>query len=215
MPLFGKKNNDKNNEKDKVNDTAKAEAVKEVKEEKAAAAVPSENENPAPAPAAGGEKADSTADASAHEGGEIQVKRPKYVTPEGFEFNRYFLAERRIMLENVSYETTRPAQGQGQFKLGVKDTIVAQVIAQAGVKVTYNRTLRFDPEGPFVLSVSFAVMIVFNPGTKNEIDWRTIDVADEFKKNCPVLVQQMSAKAALLVAEITNAGGGIPIIPSR
>ncbi len=213
MPLFGKKNSDKNNEKDKVNEAAKAEAMKEEKAAAAPTPTPSADDVPASNPAANG--AGNTPASDEHEGGEIQVKRPKYVTPEGFEFNRYFLAERRIMLENVSYETTRPAQGQGQFKLGVKDTIVAQVIQQAGVKVTYNRTLRFDPEGPFVLSVSFAVMLVFNPGTKNEIDWRTIDVADEFKKNCPVLVQQMSAKAALLVAEITNAGGGIPIIPSR
>ncbi len=214
MPLFGKKNSDKNNEKDKVNEAAKAEAMKE--EKAAVTNNPADNSAPAVNPTPAGDSTPANTPASdEHEGGEIQVKRPKYVTPEGFEFNRYFLAERRIMLENVSYETTRPAQGQGQFKLGVKDTIVAQVIQQAGVKVTYNRTLRFDPDGPFVLSVSFAVMLVFNPGTKNEIDWRTIDVADEFKKNCPVLVQQMSAKAALLVAEITNAGGGIPIIPSR
>ena len=118
-------------------------------------------------------------------------------------------------LENISYETGRIGGGARQFKLGVKDTIVAQVIAQAGVKVTYNRTLRFEPEGPFTLSVSFAVMLVFNPGTRGEIDWKTIDVADEFKKNCPALVQTMAAKAALLVGEITAANGGAPIIPVR
>lgn len=140
---------------------------------------------------------------------------PAYRTPEGFDFNRYFLAERRIALENISYETGRIGGGARQFKLGVKDTIVAQVIAQAGVKVTYNRTLRFEPEGPFTLSVSFAVMLVFNPGTRGEVDWKTIDVADEFKKNCPALVQTMAAKAALLVAEITAANGGAPIIPVR
>ena len=140
---------------------------------------------------------------------------PAYHTPEGFDFNRYFLAERRIVLENISYETGRIGGGARQFKLGVKDTIVAQVIAQAGVKVTYNRTLRFEPEGPFTLSVSFAVMLVFNPGTRGEIDWKTIDVADEFKKNCPALVQTMAAKAALLVGEITAANGGAPIIPVR
>ena len=138
----------------------------------------------------------------------------KYETPEGFDFNRYFLAERRIVLENVSYEIQRPANTTGQFKLGVKDNILAQVVGQAGVKVTYNRTLRFEPEGPFVLSISFGVMLVFNPGTRDEIDWKTIDVAEEFKKNCPQLIQQMIAKATLLVAEITNVNGN-PIIPLR
>ena len=142
------------------------------------------------------------------------AEKPQYKTPEGFDFNRYFLAERRIVLENVSYEIQRPANTTGQFKLGVKDNILAQVVGQAGVKVTYNRTLRFEPEGPFVLSISFGVMLVFNPGTRDEIDWKTIDVAEEFKKNCPQLIQQMIAKATLLVAEITNVNGN-PIIPLR
>ena len=188
MAIFGKKDKDnKNNEKETP-------------------AVPAaEPTTPAANPAPAAQPAANPAEAPV---------APRYQTPEGFDFNRYFLAERRVMLENISYETQRITNVQGQFKLGVKDTIVAQVMGQAGVKATYNRTLRFDPEGPFTLSVSFGVMLVFNPGTRDEIDWKTIDVAEEFKKNCPQLIQQMAAKATLLVAEITNANGN-PIIPVR
>jgi len=194
MALFGKKNNPKENENKNENNAAeeaKATPAAEEKEEPIAAPIP-----------------DATMTS-------VNPEKPRYHTPEGFDFNRYFLAERRIVLDNVSYETTRPTPGTAQFKLGVKDTIVAQVMGQAGVKTTFNRTLRFDPDGPFVLSVSFAVMLVFNPGTRDEIDWHTIDLADEFKKNCPVLVQQMSAKAALVVAELTAQNGGVPIIPMK
>ena len=194
MALFGKKNNPKENENKNENNAAeeaKAAPADEEKEEPTAAPIP-----------------DATMTS-------VNPEKPRYHTPEGFDFNRYFLAERRIVLDNVSYETTRPTPGTAQFKLGVKDTIVAQVMGQAGVKTTFNRTLRFDPDGPFVLSVSFAVMLVFNPGTRDEIDWHTIDLADEFKKNCPVLVQQMSAKAALVVAELTAQNGGVPIIPMK
>lgn len=194
MSIFGKKNNPKENEnKNEKNaaEEAKATPAAEEKEEPIAAPIP-----------------DATMTS-------VNPEKPRYHTPEGFDFNRYFLAERRIVLDNVSYETTRPTPGTAQFKLGVKDTIVAQVMGQAGVKTTFNRTLRFDPDGPFVLSVSFAVMLVFNPGTRDEIDWHTIDLADEFKKNCPVLVQQMSAKAALVVAELTAQNGGVPIIPMK
>lgn len=143
------------------------------------------------------------------------ANEPRETSPADFNFNRYFLAERRITLENISYETQRPAQGAGQYQLGVKDTIVAQVMGQAGVKVTYNRALRFEPEGPFTLSVSYAVMLVFNPGTRDEIDWKTVDVAAEFKKNCPRICHAMSAKAALLIAEITNEATGSPVIPVK
>ena len=194
MSIFGKKNNPKENENKNENNAAeeaKANPAAEEKEEPIAAPIP-----------------DATMTS-------VNPEKPRYHTPEGFDFNRYFLAERRIVLDNVSYETTRPTPGTAQFKLGVKDTIVAQVMGQAGVKTTFNRTPRFDPDGPFVLSVSFAVMLVFNPGTRDEIDWHTIDLADEFKKNCPVLVQQMSAKAALVVAELTAQNGGVPIIPMK
>lgn len=193
MAIFGKKNNPKENENKNENN-----AAEETKETPAAA--------PAETPVTAVPDATMTS---------VNPEKPRYHTPEGFDFNRYFLAERRIVLDNVSYETTRPTPGTAQFKLGVKDTIVAQVMGQAGVKTTFNRTLRFDPDGPFVLSVSFAVMLVFNPGTRDEIDWHTIDLADEFKKNCPVLVQQMSAKAALVVAELTAQNGGVPIIPMK
>ena len=193
MAIFGKKNNPKENENKNENN-----AAEETKETPAAAHA----ETPVTA------VPDATMTS-------VNPEKPRYHTPEGFDFNRYFLAERRIVLDNVSYETTRPTPGTAQFKLGVKDTIVAQVMGQAGVKTTFNRTLRFDPDGPFVLSVSFAVMLVFNPGTRDEIDWHTIDLADEFKKNCPVLVQQMSAKAALVVAELTAQNGGVPIIPMK
>lgn len=139
--------------------------------------------------------------------------KTQYATPEGFDFNKYFMPERHIILENVSYETGRPTPGQ--LKLGAKDTIIAQLALPAGVKVTFNRTLKFEPDGPFTLSVSFAVMLVFNPKTRDEVDWKTIDIAEQFKKNCPSLVSQMMAKSALLVGEITAANGGAPIIPMR
>ena len=139
-----------------------------------------------------------------------EAPKPQLSSPEGFDFNRYFLAERRIVLDNISYETLRPVAGQ--VKMNVKDMIVAQVMGQAGVKATYNRTVTFEPEGLFRLSVTFGVMLVFNPGTRGEVDWRTVDVAAEFKKNCPQLVDVMASKATLLIAEITNSNGGNPII---
>ncbi len=166
-----------------------------------------ENENPAVNNAAAEENEVETQTVTS-------ASTKKYETPEGFDFNRYFLAERRIVLENVNYEV-HPVQPSQNMKLNGKDTIIAQIAGQAGVKVTYNRILQFDPEGPFSLSVSFAVMLVFNPGTRDEVDWKTIDVANEFRKACPALVTTMMSRATLLVAEITSASGGAPIIPLK
>lgn len=143
---------------------------------------------------------------------EQNTPAPEQKKNSGLDFNRYFLAERRVFLENVSYETTKPEAGAQGYKLTGKDTVVAQVLGNTGVKVTYNRTLRFEPEGPFVLSVSFAVMLIFNPGTRDEVDWKTVDMATEFRKNCMPIVANISSRISLLVGEITSASGNAPVI---
>jgi len=129
-----------------------------------------------------------------------------------FDFNRYFLADRRISLENISYETTKPAPSAAGYKLTGKDTVIAQILGNTGVKVTYNRTLRFEPEGPFTLSVSYAVMLVFNPGTRDEVDWKTTDVAALFRQHCAPLCANISSRISLMIGQITSASGQPPMI---
>ncbi len=142
----------------------------------------------------------------------VNGEQRKYETPEGFVFNRYFLAERRITLENISYEMQHVLKGPGAFKLGVNDTFLSQIMPQRGVKITFNRLLKFDPDGPFSLSVTYACILVFNPGTKDEVDWTKIDMVREFRQNCPELFQTMSSKMTLLIAEITNEATGTPFL---
>ena len=206
MPFF-RKNADRNNDKEKDKNLPVPEDNADEKNDAAEDKTPepASPADPAPfIPAAAMEPSPS------EPARDPVPPKPRYHTPEGFNFNRYFLAERRIILENVSYETQRSQTGN--LRLNARDTIVAQLLGNAGVKVTYNRTLSFEPEGPFTLSVSFSVMLIFNPGTRGEIDWKTIDIAEEFKKNCPQLVQAMMTKSTLLVGEITNANG-TPILP--
>jgi len=131
---------------------------------------------------------------------------------EDFDFNRYFLADRRFALENISYETAKPEQSASGYKLNGRDTVVAQLMGSTGVKITYNRTLKFEPEGPFTLSVSFGVMLVFNPGTRDEVDWKTVDIATQFRRHCAPLCANISSRISLLIAEITSASGQPPMI---
>ena len=77
MSIFGKKNNPKENENNAAEE-AKATPAAEEKEEPTAAPIP-----------------DATMTS-------VNPEKPRYHTPEGFDFNRYFLAERSIVLYNVS-----------------------------------------------------------------------------------------------------------------
>ena len=81
-------------------------------------------------------------------------------------FNRYFLPDRRIFLDNVQYETLQTAEKAEKRKLNCKDTILAQR-SDKWVKINFNRTLSFTPEGVFRLSVTFGVLLPLNPETKD------------------------------------------------
>lgn len=126
------------------------------------------------------------------------------------DFSRYFLPGAQTFLENISYEIQNPSSGK--VKMNCKDTIVARVIDPVGIKITFNRALSFNPEGLFYLSVSFSTILRFRSDTKDEIDWKSIDLAGEFRRSGGVWLHNLSSRAALLIAQITSSSGQAPII---
>lgn len=128
------------------------------------------------------------------------------------DFSRYFLHEQQLFLDNISYETMKPEQRSGETKLNCKDTIVAQLIDGVGVKFNFNRALKFEPDGPFFLSVTFSVFMKFNPVYYNEIMWKNMDLAGEFKAGCPQIMSNLMARTSLLISEITSSAGQNPIV---
>lgn len=126
-------------------------------------------------------------------------------------FDKYFLPERKILLENISFETLKLDGRPASVKLGVKDTIVAQLM-EGGVKINFNRALNFSPEGLFSLSVTFSTVMLFDPAKKDEVDWKSTDIAGEFKKGCPHTLSALMSRTSLMVGQITGAAGQNPLI---
>ncbi len=126
-------------------------------------------------------------------------------------FERYFLHDRKILLENISYETVKPDKNAKTMTLGCKDTIVAQLM-ESGIKINFNRAMNFTPEGIFSLSVTYSMMLFFDPTTKHEVNWKGMDIAGEFKRSCPQLLSAMMSRASLMIAQITSAAGQNPLI---
>ncbi len=127
------------------------------------------------------------------------------------DFNRYFLPDRRIFLDNVQYETLETPNPTENRKLNCKDTILAQR-SDKWIKINFNRTLSFAPEGVFRLSVTYGVLLFFNPQTKDEINWKETDIAGAFRENCKPLLANMMSRTSLMVAQITSASGQNPLI---
>ena len=128
------------------------------------------------------------------------------------DFSRYFLPGHQAFLEYANFETVSPTPGA--HKMACKDTIVARLSEPAGVKFTFNRSVSFEPEGLFCLSVTFSCFLRFREETRGELDWHTIDIAGEFRSGGGVILHELSSRASLLISEITSAAGQMPLITS-
>ena len=128
------------------------------------------------------------------------------------EFYEYFIPLTKVKLENISYESLPEINiRSGQVKMNCTDTIVAQ-LKERGVKINFNRKIEFEPETAFSVSVTYSVFLPFREEKKDEIDWKGVDLAGEFRRaGGPVLTKLMS-KASLMRAEITDAADQNPLI---
>ena len=126
-------------------------------------------------------------------------------------FNDYFLKEKKLFLENINYETVK-SDKKTMMRLGCRDTVVAQLIGERGVKIIFNRRLAFEPEALFTLSVSFGVFLRFDPARIGEVNWQEVNIVNEFTRANPAIMSELNARTTLLVSQITSSAGGVPIV---
>ena len=128
------------------------------------------------------------------------------------EFMKYFKPATKAVLDNIRYETLKmDIQGLTKMKMNCRDTVLAQLLP-GGVKINFNREVKFEPEGPFDLSVTFTTILPFNTEFSDEIDWKTVDIAGEFRRSRHPMLSVMMSRASLLIGEITSASGNNPLI---
>ena len=128
------------------------------------------------------------------------------------EFMKYFKPATQAVLDNIRYETLKmDRQGLTKMKMNCRDTVLAQLLP-GGVKINFNREVKFEPEGPFDLSVTFTTILPFNTEVSDEIDWKTVDIAGEFRRSRHPMLSVMMSRASLLIGEITSASGNNPLI---
>lgn len=126
--------------------------------------------------------------------------------------HEYFRPEQEIFLDTVSYKRIENSgeSFRQEFALLCQDNV--KVLAgEDGVRVVVTRTLVFDPEEIFNLSVSFGMDLKFNE-RKAEHDWENIDLAEEFRENGDFVTVQLMSRISLLIGQITSSFGQQPLV---
>lgn len=124
----------------------------------------------------------------------------------------YFDPVQEIFLDAVNYNkaNTQSEKINTEFILLCHDNIKVDLYDE-GVRIIIMRTLTFEPDEVFNLSVSFGAYLKFN-AKKSEHEWSSINLAEEFRSNGDFVTAQLMNRITLLIGQITSSFGQNPII---
>lgn len=124
----------------------------------------------------------------------------------------YFKPEQEIFLDTINYRRIENSGNELEQEVALlcQDNVRASVNDE-GVCIIVTRSLVFEPEKIFVLSVSFGAELKFN-NRKSEQDWMKINLAEEFRQNGDFVTTQLMSRISLLIGQITSSFGQQPLI---
>ncbi|MCM1100768.1 MAG: hypothetical protein NC079_02540 [Clostridium sp.] len=124
----------------------------------------------------------------------------------------YFLPEQEFYLYKISYEKLDSVTSEEMVTLNSADNVSVEMSNNNNVKIIVTRSLYFDPEEMFRLSVAFGANLKFDPQKTGEYDWDEINLAEEFRDNGDFVTDHLMSRITLLIAQITSSSGQQPLI---
>ena len=124
----------------------------------------------------------------------------------------YFRPEIGIFLDAVNYKRIEELHTDNKQQIAIlcQDNVNAS-LSDEGVRVLITRSVTFDPEKIFTMSVSFGADLKFSD-RKSEQDWKNINLAEEFLENGDFVTSQLVSRISLIIGEITSSFGQQPLI---
>lgn len=126
--------------------------------------------------------------------------------------SEYFLPEQQFYLHKIVYNKLDNVSSVEVLSLNCADNIYTELIGNEEVRVIVTRSLSFDPEEIFQLSVAFGADLKFNPEKRGEHAWNEVNLAEEFRDNGDFVTDHLMSRVTLLIAQITSSYGQQPLI---
>lgn len=126
--------------------------------------------------------------------------------------SEYFLPEQEFYLHKIVYDRIDSVMEKSEFTLNCVDNINVEVGENREVRIIVTRSLVFEPEKMFRLSVAFGANLKLEPQKEHEYNWHEINLAEEFRQNGYFVTTNLMSRITLLIAQITSSFGQQPLI---
>lgn len=124
----------------------------------------------------------------------------------------YFLPEQEYYLNEIKYNRIETGTNQDATSAICEDGIYTELNGTNGIKIIVTRKFYFEPEQIFSLNISFGAELQLNPDKADEINWKEINLSEEFRESGEFVTSNLMSRIALLCAQITSSYGQQPLI---
>ena len=101
---------------------------------------------------------------------------------------------------------------EGEPKLTITDSVTAYDLDEEKVRIEISRSVSAANSKLFTLRAVFGVLLRKNPLVMDELDWSTVNVAEEFKKSKKPLLNNIASRLSTVIANVTSSSGVVPVI---
>ena len=126
--------------------------------------------------------------------------------------SEYFLPEHEFYLHKIVYDRLDNVAQEETVPLNCADNINVEIKGNRGVKIIVTRSLYFEPDEIFRLSVAFGANLKFDSQKVSEYNWNEINLANEFRDNGQFVMDNLMSRISLLIAQITSSSGQQPLL---
>ena len=133
---------------------------------------------------------------------------------EMINFEKYFLPEHTFYLNHIRYDIKQLTNTVVNANLVCKDEITASYIEDQKVRVIFTRSVSFNPNILYEVSVSFGALFSINPILLREFKLLKIDLTEEFIAVSDKMLTNLISRTSLQISQITSSYGQQPLITS-
>ena len=127
-------------------------------------------------------------------------------------FNEFFKRQGSIYLQNISYKLISLEMNPEQTKTDVIDHISTELISDyKELRVLFTRTIKFNPERLYELSITYGAIYTFNEGYSKEL-LENINFDNLILRSNNIMFTNIISRTSLLISQITSSHGQFPMV---
>ena len=124
----------------------------------------------------------------------------------------YFEPDYEFYLDKVDYIHKQKTSNTDKYELNCSDSLETKEIADNKLQVTVTRSLVFEPDDLYSLSVSYVAVLKFDMSKKEELSSLTDNLSKDLINYGQFFLSNIMVRMSMLISEITGSYGQPPVI---